>query len=447
MAYTYNIVNRRGGKRDWWIYKGSDSEAGSVLASYMSHALWNTTVSAAVSWDDGSIQDGAVTSPSWLEKTMKYFFQGGAFVGPYLLRANDHNVITPGDLQHGVVSVEQALSQLLASLSGSSPQSTQSMSDDAGVRQTVTKVGAIILTAFSAACSALGPAGSIGAGLGSFGGSLLLMGLDATGEDAPPPPGVGEIQKALTDVVQEQAARDDANLFMASYTSLQRQASDLSSYVPNRKSGGPDRWKQSAPIPDHLATDLEHFVHGALATNNLGSFATRLSYEIGSPDTAKYIIPELMVGIGVYLNLCRLHIASIYVPERAKNSSATVPVSVIQDLLDDLNRMSVGLKAARDKFQEFRGQKVNSTGLSGTPEAIAPIMQVSEYYLGDPYAVPDAGYAKSCPGGSTYLKKSYPQQEDAVDTALQQLASTADSLLQDINLVNKGSWPNHLINL
>jgi hypothetical protein len=248
--------------------------------------------------------------------------------------------------------------------------------------------------------------------------------------------------------VQEAEARNDGSLFMATYEKFQELAQEIGALLPDRAGRGSNRWRQSSPIPDHLMKDLQDSVDRALAVESGDSFASRLEYQCHTPESARFILPQLMVAMGLYLHLKRLHVAITYLPERFGRGPKQLPPAVVfQNMIDKVGEMKDALLKARSSFEAFTDSKVAQSGLAGTPEAIMVIAEVTRHYFGDQYAVHHQDYKKTNPKGSSYLGKAFPGGPDKVDTGIAQLSQIARNLSQDLALINGGKWPQHLFDL
>ena len=196
---------------------------------------------------------------------------------------------------------------------------------------------------------------------------------------------------------------------------------------------------------------------------------SRLSYVRDTPDVCKWLVPEYITAVGLYLVLCRLRFAKTYVPDTGKKpASKAVPPAAIKKILDDVNQLRTGLSNAVKEFVSLRSMWVNRPGLGGTPESIVIIKQISKEYLGDEYAAKDESYDKAFPNGSdwvgdfkvfvtrspdpiTMLKAGQGYKgatdPDPIPSALKHLDDMSTALQQDLATVTAGGWPENLLKI
>ena len=461
MASQFPIINRRGKRYDWRVYDGSDPIINSLGAIPKAKPPGQLDLLLAVPSSRGHIDADASQTHTSRETAINYFVVGGDCVGPYRLHAGERNVMAPGGAATGVVSVEGVVKSVKSVLNHQSPEETTAGPDK--VQKTIQTVSKIIWNVgtglMSAVASALPGVGSTSSGIAkmvlgaqtntaSVLGSVMLSSFEDTGGDVPKGPTVTDVENALRFVVQEAEARNDGSLFMTAYSGFQEKAEEISALLPERRRPGPDRWRQSAPIARHLLDDIEQSVERALEVENGASFVNRLQYQCSNPETSWFILPQLMVAMGLYLHLKRLHTAIVYLPERLARSQSQIPPAVlVEHMIDKIDDMKSGLSQARASFEAYVGSKLNPTGLAGTPEAVAVIKEITSHYFGDENAVHHQGYKRQYPTGSGFLGQAIPAGPDKVDAAIAELTLIQNHLEQDVVLINSGKWPQHLLDI
>lgn len=200
----------------------------------------------------------------------------------------------------------------------------------------------------------------------------------------------------------------------------------------------------------------------ALSVESGDTFASRLEYQTSNPESARFILPQLMVAMGLYLHLKRLHIGITYLPARfAKGPKQLPPASVFRDLLDRVTEMKSGLTKARESFASF-ADSLMPTGLPNTLEAISVIKVANKHFFGEENALHHPKYLERY----TKFEKDYDELkeeerqnrfyskddtlkgDDKIDVAINNLNKIADGLQADIDLIEKEKkWPKNLLNL
>lgn len=430
--FTYNFVNRRGGKRTWYAYKEDDGIAPSWGKDGHHSPPWSWT---ARYYDSKDIAANQVQRPSLPQKKMKIYVQGQDTVGPYVIQNGHHAVITPNEGRRVVVSVEDAETAVDAALRGTTPLANEAR-DDETLRK-VTEVASIVLGGVATALSAMGPPFAVGAGLAAVLGPLVASGFPEEG-GAPAPPDLGQIKAAFKDVLAEHHADELATFFASTYDWLSQTEQEIAA--------------AGSSVPQLLAERFKNHVEGAFDPFDKDSFGNQLKYVSDRPHIGKYLIPEFILAIGLFLELRRIQIGETYLVTdsgRSERTSPSIPASLVTGLLNDARRFRQGLDAAKDAFVELRNQHVEATGLNKTPEAIVVIKLVSRHYLGVAYGARDESYEKAFPGGTTFVSDGdgYAGTEDPVDKALDQLDDVIGYLEQDEKLVAAGKWPIHLLHV
>jgi hypothetical protein len=447
------MINRRGKRYDWRTYDGNDFVIKQNDKGPEAFPAGRLDTYMAVPLSTGHIDADACETHTANVTGIFYYYIGAEGVGPFHLRDGEQYVMVPGAAAGSLVWVGGAASNVRAALNNQAPEKAAGSADK--VQQTIQTVAKILWSVgtglLSAAGSAMpGPGSKFTVGAmsktGDALGSVMLMGFGDTGGDVPEGPTVADIENAVRYVVQGTEARNDASLFMTAYAGFQEKAEEIAAVLPDRKKPGPKRWHQSSPIASHLMDDLQRSVEGALAVESGDSFVNRLQYETSNPDSSWFILPQLIVGMGLYVHLKRLHTAMVYLPERLAHGASQIPPAVdVKHLIDRIDAMKTGLVKARASFGAFVDAKVAAAGLAGTPEAIVVIQEVARHYYGDENAVHHQGYKKAFPKGSEYLKKAIPAGPDKVVAAIAELDRIRGYLVQDVALINARKWPEHLL--
>lgn len=453
----FTFINRRGGAP--WIYAwntddktpGWDDHGGDGgRHSYGHPDRWVPAYQFRIE----GIEKNRMITKGWRWANLKFYIESTMTYGPYTYPAQVPLVITDsedGDADHMFRDLNATLIAVDNELAGKveTPENVLGdKPDDAG--QVVAEIASAVLGGLSAALAASGPkfaplAGGTG-GLGIL--SALLGDSYPKGKEVPDPPSLPEIKKAVSDALSLNNARIAGTYFQSLYLWFTRKAREID-YFHERE----------MEIPPKLKDDFVKAVDLVLQPTSTGSFYNQLMYVSKNTDVGRYILSELLLGIGLYVHLMRINIGQTYIEyaHKYKRKDGVIPPSEIGDLKNDVDNLRTNFDKARTAFKEMRAEIVQRYGFANTPEGIFIIKKVSEFYVGEPYAVRDDDHAKRFPNGCQVNhdgntewisnEKGYQQNADPTSDAYNTLGKVASDLNEDYNTVKNGEWPQRLFNV
>lgn len=440
--YSCTIINRAGAQRTWYAYNGTDSwipkwdDADNInwkVTPGHHGPPWGWT---ARYWDSRSIDPNEQQDIQLKESQSNFYIRWTDTVGPFLRSSEHHLVITPNEDDLLVlVDLDDQLTILNHKLRGEAYAPSRILTDDAAMRQVMLVVSGLF-NGLAAALSAGGTPFAVAVGMSTTMASLIGSGM-STADGPPPAASIGVITQALLDVLQQQGARDSALNLIANYewfTDYTRQIADFR--------------KRGQDAPNTLMQIFDQGRRTALSPDGSSLFVA-LTTISRQPSLARYIVPELLLGVALYLHLKRIEIAEIYLPGAALDRKQLVPSSVMENLTRQATNFRDLIAIARDEFVKLRRDYVKASGLEGTPEAIFILKAVSKVYAGDPYAVRDKEYASLFPNGSSYIQggEGYGAAPDLVATAFENLDTIITHLNEDLTATRSGRWPQNLLNV
>ncbi|GAA1055044.1 hypothetical protein GCM10017608_18960 [Agromyces luteolus] len=424
----YNFVNRRG-KRMMLMPFYTDDPV--VPKNFKERNLGDFGFASPA--HPQAVENGKVLNTGFGRNEMLMFVVGASAFGPWTIKTADHHVITPNADRQLLVSVEGAVAQLTARMTGVSLPPAQSLQDDS-IQGTVIDIATSLLSgllygisgAVQATAPVLYPLGMVI--------TVAFASPDAT---APPAPRIDEIEDAVRGVVSEaldkQSAERAGVLFAQNYEWFDRTGRILATYGTDNE----------AP-PAHLVEDFEKNLDDALNPTSADTFIATLDYVAKHPEIGRNILAEYLLGVALALHLQRIHLAKTYLGATGTAIGA-IPQSELVSFQSFAKRHRAGLEAARTAFIAMRRDLVATTGLQGTPESIVPVRYITKHYIGDSEAIPEAGLS-----GTTFFPDSPGYDQSKPD----RVASGFAALDQIIAYVDKdvaggalGKWPEHLLTL
>jgi hypothetical protein len=438
----YRIVNRRGGKRTVYLLntdQGAPEWSRGVYGP--GRHVGNPVVGALQQVD---IDDGHILTVSAPWANMKFYMQGAETVGPYTFPADVDLVITHDgpEADHIFIDLNATRQRVSNELRGAVPAANKMIDDR--VEQLAAASAAAVLTGLALSFGMAVPGYNLVAGAAGALAAILSMSFSAK---APPePPDIQQIRQALTDVVEQKDALEAGVLFASSYKWFASKTQELQSFP------SPDE------IPGELETAFRNQREAALSPTQSDSFYSKLMQISRAPDVGKYILSEFLMGIGLFLVLKRVDVGATYVPISRKRNSTDkiIPPVVIDDLYNDVVTLRQGFAKARERFVSMRAEIVEKSGLTGIPESIFVLKEVSEKYLGSPYGVQDSWYANAYPTGCQALDQNsnsawvqgehgYAGHPDPITNGYQALTDLESMLKDDLTSVKSGGWATNLL--
>lgn len=298
------------------------------------------------------------------------------------------------------------------------------------VAPVILKVATAVFSALSTGFSATGPTGAVPAGLFSLFASMMSF----TQEEPPQPPNIGEIKQAVGREVkrviekefQKQKAEDAAVTFLgAQEWLLQRQRSFWS--VEKAKRGPQTREGRN---PEQVAVDFKDEL------KDWGAPGKDLTHQVrllrSDPETAKWIIPAFIAGIGAYHQIARLYILE-------QVSREGISADTIENFQTDLEHSRNALIATSRAWNQYCDSLLQDEGIGGTPEGVQVKNALTLAFTGTTKIGPEP--LTGMPGMPVEVIERL--DTTPIGKALWSLREAHGYLADDLKLLNEDKPPKH----
>lgn len=382
-------------------------------------AMFQTWFGPGQSWDEGVGQASATVSvePGKISGDGK----GGGFTfpwnpmvkdaGPYpnthelLLVNGGRTIVDWTQVRAKYVSETQAITA--AKPEAPNPEVQQGLA-----------VASAVIAACATGLAALGPVGAAPATIMQLLAAMISI---STPQEAPPkPPDIDEIERVIERVVAQQSEKDFARKAANSFLLAQQWLLDMDATFREaaKAPAGAGKGQRRDPVDDFY-DHLERWVDAN------GDFRGHIHDMIQHPETAKWIIPAFLAGVGAHLQIWRLHAV-------ANHKTGRVTIEQFQREVDTCSK---ALIAAATAWWGYVLKRLKDDSIYGTPEGDWAYHILNETYVGAAVVGPSA---PSIPGAEELAASGVNLDTTPIGSAVFHLNQIHKYLGYDLQAIDSG---------